>query len=186
MVVAIDGQPCEPHAPQDERISLGPAMRVDIVLDMRGEPGRRYSVVDDFYDGHSYVLTRLAYGDEPRLQPRAHEVALELPRNPLAEPDVAAAERHELSLEGGMMGGMRRGMGGMMGRGPARAINGMSMTGDGHAGMEPALTIQRGRSVILVLRNDRLVAPMHCTGIASGCSAGTACRCRIGSGRTRC
>lgn len=165
VIVAIDGQPCEPHAPQDERISLGPAMRVDVVLDMQGEPGRGYSVVDDFYDGHSYVLTRLAYADEPPRQPQAFEEALDLPRNPLAEPDIAAAERHELSLEGGMMGGMRRGMGGMTGRDPAWAINGMSMTGDGHAGMEPALTIQRGRSVVLVLRNDTAWwHPMHLHG----------------------
>jgi FtsP/CotA-like multicopper oxidase with cupredoxin domain len=38
----------------------------------------------------------------------------------------------------------------------------MSMTGDGHAGMEPALTFQRGRSVILVLRNETAWwHPMH-------------------------
>ena len=39
-----------------------------------------------------------------------------LPRNPLPEPDLAAAERHELVLQGGMMGGgMMAGLGGMMG-----------------------------------------------------------------------
>ena len=49
MVVAIDGQPCEPHEPAAGRILLGPAMRVDVALDLQGEPGRRYPVMDDFY-----------------------------------------------------------------------------------------------------------------------------------------
>lgn len=53
-------------------------------------------------------------------------------------------------------------MGGMMGGGPAWSINGLSMTGDGHAGMEPALTLQRGRGVVLKLRNDTAWwHPMH-------------------------
>jgi hypothetical protein len=38
---------------------------------------------------------------------------LSLPRNPVPEPDLASAERHELALQGGMMSGM----GGMMGGG---------------------------------------------------------------------
>lgn len=162
LIVAIDGQPCAPHGPEGGRILLGPAMRIDIVLDMQGEPGQRYSVTDDFYDGHSYVLTNLVYGNEALLRRHPLDPALALPRNPLPQPDLAVAERHELTLEGGMMSGMRRGMGGMMGGGPAWSINGMSMTGDGHAGMEPALTFQRGRSVVLKLRNDTAWwHPMH-------------------------
>lgn len=47
-----------------------------------------------------------------------------------------AAEQRELILQGVMMGGRGMGMGGMMGMGRAVwAINGTSMTGDGHAGM---------------------------------------------------
>lgn len=42
VVVAIDGQPCEPHEPEGGRLLLGPAMRIDVLLDMKGEPGRRY------------------------------------------------------------------------------------------------------------------------------------------------
>lgn len=41
VVVAIDGQPCDPHEPTNGRLLLGPAMRVDVVPDMQGEPGRR-------------------------------------------------------------------------------------------------------------------------------------------------
>ncbi|MBB4249440.1 FtsP/CotA-like multicopper oxidase with cupredoxin domain [Rhizobium sp. BK008] len=178
VIVAIDGQPCEPHEPDGGRILLGPAMRVDVVLDMQGEPGRRYEVVDDFYDGLSYRLTQLAYDRKPPLRERPLDASLDLPRNPLPEPDLGTAERHDLTLQGGMMGGgMMAGMGGMngggmmmpgmmgMGGGPAWAINGMSMTGDGHAGMEPALTFQRGCSVVLIVRNQTAWwHPMHLHG----------------------
>ena len=70
VVVAIDGQPCDPHEPDGGRIVLGPAMRTDVMIDMQGEPGRRYEVIDDFYDGLAYTLTELVYDTEPPL--RAH------------------------------------------------------------------------------------------------------------------
>jgi FtsP/CotA-like multicopper oxidase with cupredoxin domain len=45
------------------------------------------------------------------------------------------------------------------------AINGMSMTGDGHAGMAPLLTLERGRSYVLTMRNDTAWwHPMHLHG----------------------
>jgi FtsP/CotA-like multicopper oxidase with cupredoxin domain len=175
VIIAVDGQPCDPHEPEGGRILLGPAMRIDLMLDMRGEPGKRYEVVDDFYDGLSYRLTQLAYDKRPPVRTRSLDAPLELPRNPLPEPDLASAERHTLTLQGGMMSmaGMS-GMGGMMGGGmmgmghmgmgksAVWAINGMSMTGDGHAGMEPALAFQRGRSVVLELRNETAWwHPMH-------------------------
>ena len=71
---------------------------------------------------------------------------LGLPRNPLPEPDLANAERQEIVLQGGMMGGGKlTGIGGMMGMvmpgmnggGAAWAINGMSMTGDGQPAWRP-------------------------------------------------
>jgi FtsP/CotA-like multicopper oxidase with cupredoxin domain len=32
VVIALDGQPCEPHEPEDKRVLLGPAMRADLML----------------------------------------------------------------------------------------------------------------------------------------------------------
>ncbi len=186
VVVSLDGQPCEPHAPEGGRVLLGPAMRADLVLDMHGDPGRRYDVIDDFYDGLSYRLARFAYGEKPSSRDHASDAPLVLPRNPLPEPDLATAERHDLALQGGMMGGgalagmggMKGGMNGMMGgmmggmgmMGGARnaavwAINGQSMTGDGAAEMKPSLTFGRGRSVVLTLRNQTAWwHPMHLHG----------------------
>jgi FtsP/CotA-like multicopper oxidase with cupredoxin domain len=168
VIIAIDGQPCDPHEPDEGRILLGPAMRVDVTLDMRGEPGRRYRVVDDFYDGLSYWLTQLAYDKGPPLRARAFDAPLALPHNPLPDPDLSTAQRHALSLQGGMMGGgAMMGMGGMMGMGDGAswAINGMSMIGDGQAGMAPLLALQVGRSYVLTLRNDTAWwHPMHLHG----------------------
>ena len=166
MVVAIDGQPCDPHEPTGGRLLLGPAMRLDIVIDMGGEPGRRYRVVDEFYDDLQYRLVDLAYDAAAPIRQRPPEATLRLPRNPLPEPDLRAAERLELTLQGGMMGGggMRGMMGHMMG-GAVWAINGTSMTGDGHAGMTPMATLELGRSYVLTMRNDTAWwHPMHLHG----------------------
>ncbi|OYX79530.1 MAG: copper oxidase [Bradyrhizobium sp. 35-63-5] len=163
VVVAIDGQPCDPHEPTGGRLLLGPAMRIDIVLDMQGKPGARYRVIDDFYSDLSYWLTHLAYEDNAPLNSTSPKHPLALPRNPLPEPDLKTAERHELKLQGGMMSGM----GGMMGMGPRAvwAINGKSMTGDGHAGMIPILTLKLGRSYLLTMRNETAWwHPMHLHG----------------------
>jgi FtsP/CotA-like multicopper oxidase with cupredoxin domain len=155
-IVAIDGQPCEPHEPDDGRLLLGPAMRIDLVLDLVGTPGRRYPVIDDFYEGLAAPLTNLAYTDQAPLA-RSDRAPLSLPRNPIPEPDLASALRHELRLQGGMMGGgMMSGMGGMSGMsgGAAWNINGMSMTGDGAPDMPPLLTLQKGQSHVLTLVNE--------------------------------
>lgn len=122
-------------------------------------------------------MTQLAYAEASPLRAHPLDAPLKLPPNPLPDPDLAEAERHELTLQGGMMGGgAMAGTGGMMGggmmqgmmgmgSGPAWAINGMSMTGDGHAGMEPALTFQRGRRIMLTLRNQTVWwHPMHLHG----------------------
>ena len=166
MIVALDGQPCEPHEPADGRLLLGPAMRADVILDMQGEPGRSYRVVDDFYDRLAYTLVRLAYDKAAPVRPHPSDAPLRLPANPVPHPDLKMASVHEVQLQGGMMGGM--GMaGGMMGMGgnAAWAINGQSMTGDGSPGMPPLFEIARGRTCILDMRNETAWwHPMHLHG----------------------
>lgn len=162
VIIAINGQPCDPHEPEEGRVVLGPAMRIDVGLDMQGKPGTRYAVVDDFYDGLSYTLTNLAYEEGPPVRTSPLDAPVELPSNPLPEPDIAAAELHEIVLEGGMMGGgALLGVGGMNGMtapgmdgAPAWGINGMSMTGDGHAGMQPIFTLKRGATCLITMRNE--------------------------------
>ncbi|MFQ5566389.1 MAG: multicopper oxidase family protein, partial [Paracoccaceae bacterium] len=154
VVIALDGQPVTPHAP-DGMVVLGPAMRIDLVLDMTGKPGSRVTVADRFYEGLEYRLVDLAYADEP-LRARVPDWPMELPANPLAEPDIESATRHEVVFNGGMMGQMMMGqnMGSMMGQmhsGKVWFINGEAATG--HV-MEPMLTLARGRSYVLAMAND--------------------------------
>ena len=181
VVVAYDGQPCQPFTPEGGRVVLGPAMRADLIIDMNGKPGQTYRVIDDFYRDLAYKLVDFAYdpGKPSRNQPP--ETPQRLPANPLPEPDLTTAERQEVVLQGGMMGGMgmmsSSGMGmmgssgmmggmGMMGGGGATwAMNGMSMTGDGQPNMPPLLTLRKRQSCVLALRNETAWwHPMHLHG----------------------
>ncbi|HUE45800.1 MAG TPA: multicopper oxidase family protein [Aestuariivirgaceae bacterium] len=157
-VIAYDGQPVEPHEPEDGRIIIGPAMRVDLILDMAGQPGARFTVVDSFYQGQEYRLLDLRYEAEP-LRHQILETPVELPPNTMPEPDLNNAEHHDITFGGGMMGGMTSAtmdgrevtMGEMMRHGMAWAVNGVAATGHVH---EPILTLERGRSCVLALDND--------------------------------
>ena len=163
IVVAIDGQPCDPHEPPGDHLMLGPAMRADVVLDLQGKAGQRYRVIDDYDKDLAYTLVELAYDSGPPVRRHPPDAPLRLSRNPVPVPDLASAERRLLVLQGGMMGGMG-GMGGMMGK-AIWAINGMSMTGDGQPGMAPVTTLTLGRSYVLTLRNDTAWShPMHLHG----------------------
>jgi FtsP/CotA-like multicopper oxidase with cupredoxin domain len=65
----------------------------------------------------------------------------------------------------GQGGAMMRGMGMMGKHGATWAMNGMSMTGDGQPNMPPLLTLKRGQSCVLVLRNETAWwHPMHLHG----------------------
>ncbi|MEQ8651492.1 MAG: multicopper oxidase family protein [Kiloniellales bacterium] len=166
VVIAFDGQPVTPHAPANGRVILGPAMRMDLILDMTGRPGSRITVVDQFYQGLEYRLVDLAYA-ETALREGPLDWPVELPANPLAEPDLRDAIRHEVMFNGGMMGQMAMAeMGGGMGDGMSGGmmgnmmnmmhgrgiwfINGKAATG--HI-MDPLLTLPRGRSCVLAMTN---------------------------------
>jgi FtsP/CotA-like multicopper oxidase with cupredoxin domain len=157
-VVAYDGQPVTPHEEESGQIVLGPAMRVDLVIDMTGRPGDSFTVSDRFYQGLEYRLLELVY-DETPLRDEPLDAPIELADNTMPEPDLANAERHEITFGGGMMGGMKSAMMDnrlvdmreMMRHGKAWAINGVAATG--HV-MDPLLTLERGRTYVLGLDND--------------------------------
>jgi FtsP/CotA-like multicopper oxidase with cupredoxin domain len=166
LVVAFDGQPVEPHAPEGRRIVLGPAMRTDLILDMTGKPGHSAAVLDTFYKGLEYKLVEIAYSGEQPLRAQPLLAPAKLLPNPVPEPDLANAQRQEVTLAGGMMGGMGTG-GGMMGMmgGSMWAINGMAVVNDDMRHMKPVLTLTRGKSYILSIDNRTAwYHPMHLHG----------------------
>jgi len=163
LVIALDGQPIEPHAPHGGRVVLGPAMRADLIIDMAGAPASSASVIDTFYQDLAYKLVELAYGDEPPLATRIAGMPSTLPANTMPEPDLARAFRHEVTLTGGMMGGMGMGGGmGMMGHGGMWAINGVAAHGHN---MRPILTLDRGKSYVFAIDNKTAwYHPIHLHG----------------------
>lgn len=169
-VIALDGQPIEPHAPPDGRVVLGPAMRVDVLLDMTERPGQRFRVIDTFYRNLEYRLLDLAYADEEPLRDLLRAAPVRLPDNPLSEPNLKNAQRHQVVLGGGMMGAMRTAMMDgkqvdirtLMHNGLVWAINGVAAKGHVH---EPLITLKRDRPCILELVNDTMWHhPVHLHG----------------------
>ncbi len=159
-VIALDGQPVEPHSPPGGRIILGPAMRADVVLDMMGKPGQRISVVDNFYSRLAYRLLDVVY--EPAvLREQPLDTSIDLAANTMPEPDMGSAQRHEVRFNGGMMGGMMMGRGSnsgsmanmlqMMRSGKMWLINGVAATG--HV-MDPLVTLEKDRTYVLDMQND--------------------------------
>lgn len=169
VVIAWDGQPVAPHEAPEDGVVVGPGMRADLVLDMTGEPGDSFEVIDAFYQRRAYRLVDLVYGREPlRLQPL--DAPMALAANTMPEPKVDDALRHEIVLGGGAMGGMdtaimdgrRVDIREMVHNGKAWAINGIVATG--HV-MEPLLTLERGRTHVLAMNNDTpWHHPMHLHG----------------------
>lgn len=170
-IVAMDGHPVTPHAPDDGRIVIGPAMRVDLILDMGAAPNSRFKVRDTFYKGFEYRLFDLVYAGEP-LREAPPAGAVNLPPNPVPEPDLAAAKRHDIRLGGGMMGrmdsavvdGRTMDIRTMIRHGLIWAINGVASTEHVH---EPMATLKRGTSHRLAMINETAWwHPMHLHGHA--------------------
>lgn len=168
-IVALDGHPVEPHALEGGRVVIGPAMRVDLVIDMTGLPGGRFKVTDAFYKGLEYRLLDLAYAGERLREPRETAVP-PLPANPVREPDLSSAQRHDVVLAGGMMGTMAGAMvhgemtdvRAMLRQGLVWAMNGVAATGHVH---EPMATLAHGSSHILAIKNEtEWWHPMHLHG----------------------
>ncbi|MBI4291858.1 MAG: multicopper oxidase family protein [Betaproteobacteria bacterium] len=148
-VIALDGQPVEPHEPDRGVVELGPAMRADLILDMTAGPGSRHAVRDSFYSRLEYELVHLTYSDELPLRARPDE-PVRLPANRLPEPVLENSERHAVVFTGGMMGNMRA-----LRRGMAWAVNGVSSAcGEGASAFDPLFVLRRGRSCVLNLVND--------------------------------
>lgn len=151
-IVALDGQPVTPHEPINRTVVLGPAMRADLVLDMGGDPGSRFTITDTFYRDLEYELIDVVY-DPESLRTNALDAAIALPANTLPEPRMSGITRHQIRFNGGMMGQMMMGgnMMNMMREGKMWFINGVAASD--HV-MEPLVTLQRDQSYLMEMIND--------------------------------
>ena len=152
VVITLDGHPLEPHEAPGGRIILGPAQRADIVLDCSGRPGDTAAVLDRFYARKQYRLVDLVYEADAPLRESPPGDALQVPANPVSEPDLVKAVRHAVEFGGGMMdpkmtrdmrqGGRMGMMGGMMER-CGKAWSGPSMAFPSRAESTPTIPFYR-------------------------------------------
>ncbi|MCP5155234.1 MAG: multicopper oxidase family protein [Ectothiorhodospiraceae bacterium] len=156
-VIALDGQPVEPF--QEPSLTLAPAQRADLVIDMSGRPGERFAVIDTFYGQNPFRVAELAYSEEPPLRESPLDAPIALA--PVALPEPVLDDRSltkEVLLEGGDLGRLRKAYVDGRQRGLSELIlDGKFWAVCGVAGfrqvMPPFITAERGRTVVLRLLN---------------------------------
>ncbi|OHC83891.1 MAG: copper oxidase [Rhodospirillales bacterium RIFCSPLOWO2_12_FULL_67_15] len=177
-VIALDGHPVEPHAPDRGRVVLGPGMRADVILDVSEIAGGRAPVVDSYYAQRTYTLVDLVV--EGSVRPAPLKERIRLSDNPLPTLDLKNAVRHAIEFGGGMMDPKlmraRRPDGGMdpeamravrerMAAGRIWTVNGRAIMVLGH-GHEPLFALRPGQTCILDLANETAWAhPIHLHGM---------------------
>jgi FtsP/CotA-like multicopper oxidase with cupredoxin domain len=164
LVVALDGQPVEPHPPAEDLVVLGPGMRADLILDCTGAPGERAQVTDETYARKPFRLLDIVYAAE-RLRAVPPGDAVRLPPNPVPEPDLARAEAIPVVLAGGTRSMLRPGMQDARARGLAWIVNGHANAPQER--QEPLAVLRLGRSYVLDVRNESAFShPLHLHGHA--------------------
>lgn len=164
-LVALDGHPLD--APlqlgAQDRVTLGPGMRADLIVDLTGSPATRYPVFDRDFQGREHRLTDFAYSDAPA-QPSVPRGAPKLAANPVGGFDAANAERlplvlgggmgvpYELKVDGGPVLDMRQAWDRHR---MAWSLNGEAMRDHaGHHGHAPLFSLKRGRSYLIEASNE--------------------------------
>lgn len=166
-IVAIDGQAVRAHKTSDP-IVIGAAGRVDLIIDMTGDPESDMPVVDNFYR-ESFDLTKFVYDKKP-LREATLSSPIDLATSDIPEPDLSTAAVHRISFAGGAMGGLQRaklngqwlGLREIARQGYVWAIND---TVGNKLDMTPLIDTKEGTSIRLLLTNDTAFPhPMHLHG----------------------
>lgn len=170
-VIALDGQAVTPHAPAGDTIVLAPGMRADVVIDCLHKPDSRHAVIDQNNPRQSITLIELAYSRERPLREEPSPAPVALAPNPIPEPDLKLAQRHDIVFEGGAMGMLREAV--VEGErvpiqrlvrehGMAWTVNGIAVQEHSHDAM---LTLERGKSYVLAMKNETMWPhPIHLHG----------------------
>ena len=170
-IIAMDGQPVTPHPPENNRVILAAATRIDLIVDMMAKPGSQFVISDNNYRQHHDVL-RFDYSSGPPIRNTPLDTPIELENNTMPEPDIENAVMHEVVLAGGAMGGMR----GAMIKGEYQTIRqlvrrGMVWAMNDEVGFDhsvaPLISLDLGQTCLLKLTNTTAFDhPMHLHGHA--------------------
>ena len=158
-IIAVDGQPIAPEelTPADPLV-IPPSGRVDLVLDLTGEPGSRAAVMEVTRQPVALTHFALTAGDPARDKPL--DTPVRLPRNPVRAPDLTQNPLvFPLRMEGGAMSRMA----GAHFKGQYYSLRDLAQkhrmvwafngnADDGHG--EPMFTVAAGRPVVIEMVND--------------------------------
>jgi FtsP/CotA-like multicopper oxidase with cupredoxin domain len=99
--IAFDGQAVQPHPV--EQITLGPGMRIDLVIDCMQVAGAVFSMTDAGHRGAGEIA-KLVYTSEKSLRDKPMAAPIRLAPNQMADPDLRRAQDHYIVFQGGMRG----------------------------------------------------------------------------------
>lgn len=167
-VIAIDGQPIKPQLLAEEGLTLAPAQRVDLILDMTQNPGDKADL--EFVAGkESMVVARLNYHPDKIVREQPLSSSIRLPANPLTEiGDISSAKTYPLVMLGGAMGRMKGAeykekwtdMGELIKAKKVWSLNGIADLAE-----QPLFSVPRGETVIIDMDNqNRWPHAMHIHG----------------------
>lgn len=165
-VIAWDGHPVE-HSllmPSEQQpLELGPGQRVDIALVMPNSEGQTIDIFAKAPGRRKVMASLRAEGADIK---RSLAELKPLPRNPIAEPDLSAAELHEFVFGWSPDGtAPNNGFCGTIGK-TFWSINRIPWPGDNVPDIGPLVTLKRGKSYILRLRNESPNShPIHLHGL---------------------
>ena len=171
-VIALDGHPIDPHTLGEDPIVLGAGQRADLILDVAGTPGESTLVIDNaFGENFAYELMHLVRSNDRINSVSEHTPPPRLLVNPVSQPDITNAEKHQILFEGGAMGGLSgayldgefKGMRDLARLGKLWATNG-NIHSDAH-NQPPLLTLEHGKSYVFDLVNrSAFEHPIHLHG----------------------
>ncbi len=157
-VIAVDGHPINPRRLDQSLAPLGSGQRMDLIVDIAGNPGEVSSVIDQAYaPNFAYELMQLVRTDNSTsIQ---NSVPKRLADNPVSPPDLVHAKRISFLFEGGAMGGMTgatvegefKTIQELVGLGKVWSLNGI-VQNDVHLD-PPMFTLELGQSYIFELEN---------------------------------
>lgn len=165
-VIAWDGHPvAEPLALPSELqpLALGPGQRVDFAVLVPGTEGETVEIKAKSTTGARTMASLRAVGTS--LKRRLAELK-PLPQNPVAEPDLSAAEMHEFVFGWSPDGtAPDNGFCGTLGKN-FWSINRIAWPGDNASSNGPLATLSLGKSYVLRLRNESPnLHPVHLHGL---------------------
>lgn len=164
-IIALDGQPISPYQPEKGAIVLAPGERVDIILDMTGDPGSRHAVQDSYYPQDNRHIMDLVYSADKPLRDRPLSSSVALPNNSLPELNLSRAVKFKIAFDGGAMGRLPAVDAVAHEEGKAAgfwAINGVIVM---NHDVPPLLEIKQGATVLLDMVNlTRWDHPIHLHG----------------------